>query len=62
MAQVRAAGLVGLALRDEEIARVARADFDDICFGTKAFDFFFEDDLSVGHGSRGKSFVWGRGI
>ena len=50
VAEVGTGGLVGLALGNEEIAGIAGADFDDVGFGTEAFDFFFEDDLCVGHG------------
>lgn len=57
MAKVRAACLVGLALGNEEVPGVTSAYFDDICFGTKAFDFFFENDLCVGHEGR---IEWGR--
>ena len=57
MAKVRTAGLVSLALRDQEVPGVASAYFDDICFGTKAFDFFFENDLCVGHEDQVE---WGR--
>ena len=53
VAQVGTAGFISLALWDEEIAGVASTDLYDICFGTKAFDFFFENDLSVGHERRG---------
>jgi hypothetical protein len=41
-------------LWNQEIARIAGADFHDVGFSAKAFDFFFEDDLSVGHGSQEK--------
>ena len=51
VAQVGTAGFISLALWNEEIAGVASTDLYDICFGTKAFDFFFENDLSVGHGN-----------
>ena len=40
VAEVCLRRLVGLALGDEVIARVAGTDFDDVCFGTEAFDFF----------------------
>jgi hypothetical protein len=39
-AKVRAACLVGFALGNKEVPGITSAYFDDICFGTKAFDFF----------------------
>jgi len=39
-------------LWNEKVAGIAGADFNNISFGTKAFDFFFENYLRVGHGSQ----------
>ncbi len=49
VAEVRFGRFVGFALWHKVVAGVASADFNDIGFGAEAFDFFFEDDLCVGH-------------
>ena len=53
VAEVCLGRFVCLALWDEVVTGVSGADFYNIGFGSKAFDFFFEDDLCVGHGGRG---------
>ena len=49
LAQIPGGGLVGFALGNEVIARVAGLYGDDVRFRTEGSDFLFEDDLNVGH-------------